>query len=109
MDIDEVDGSGEAGFDFDQVPLTASSADITQREPLMQLVIHTNEPALIGEWFHIKINLINKEDCDVSDVVLEASLQEANDPIIADTTRLVLDYKYVVFSRFFFVRRKHQV
>ena len=93
VDIDDVDGSGDSALDFDQIPLTASSADITQREPQMQLVIATNEPALIGEWFHINVSLVNKEVCDVTDVTLVASLEEANDPIIADTTRLVLDYK----------------
>ena len=93
VDIDDIDGAGDSALDFDQIPLTASSADITQREPQMQLVIATNEPALIGEWFHIRVSLINKEDCDVTDVTLVASLEEANDPIIADTTRLTLDYK----------------
>lgn len=96
VDIDDVDGSGEpssSALDFDLIPLTATSAEIRQREPQMQMKINTNEPALIGEWFHIRVQLINNELSNVMNVSLVASLEEANDPIIADTTRLTLDYK----------------
>ena len=95
VDLDDVDGSGEpsALLDFDQIPLTATSTEIKQREPQMQLTIKTKEPALIGEWFHIKVQLVNNELSNVKNVTLVASLEEANDPIIADTTRLTLDYK----------------
>ena len=95
VDLDDVDGSGEpsALLDFDQIPLTATSTEIRQREPQMQLTIKTKEPALIGEWFHIKVQLVNNELSNVKNVTLVASLEEANDPIIADTTRLTLDYK----------------
>ena len=96
VDIDDVDGSGEpssSALDFDLIPLTATSAEIRQREPQMQLKVNTNEPALIGEWFHIRVQLINNELSNVKNVSLVASLEEANDPIIADTTRLTLDYK----------------
>ena len=48
----------------------------------------------IGEWFKIHVNLHNRENVEVKDVSIVASLEEANAPIIADTTRLTLDYKY---------------
>ncbi len=50
-------------------------------------------PILVSEWFVVTAELTNNESLPVSDVVVSATLAEASDPIIADTTRLVLDYK----------------
>ena len=50
-------------------------------------------PILVSEWFVVTAELTNNEALPVSEVVVSASLAEAADPIIADTTRLVLDFK----------------
>jgi hypothetical protein len=89
---DAVDGCCH-NIDLDMVPISFSSVMIEQRVPKLELTVQTNGPALVGEWFHIHIKLTNNEEVAVSDVSAVASLEEANDPIIADTTRLTLDYK----------------
>ena len=50
-------------------------------------------PILIGEWFLVRVKLENGEPETLSDVKVVARLKDASDPIIADTTRLTLDYK----------------
>ena len=82
---------------MDDFPLSLACVNINQREPKVEMVVETNGPALIGEWFKIKVNLKNNEDSEVKKVSVVASLEEANDPIIADTTKLTLDYKYESF------------
>ena len=89
---EEVDGQSKS-IDLDTVPLSLSCTNIDQREPKVDLNVITNGPALIGEWFKIHVHLTNKENVEVKKVSIVASLEEANDPIIADTTRLTLDYK----------------
>ena len=75
------------------VPPSSSMVNIEQRDPKLDMKVQANGPALVGEWFHIKVKLANNESSEVRDVSLVASLEEANDPIIVDTTRLTLDYK----------------
>ena len=87
---DAVDGHS----DLDLIPLTASSVVIDQRKPQVAMSVSTDGPALIGEWFRIEVDLVNDEPVMVTDVLVVARLEEADDPIIADTTRLTLDYKY---------------
>ena len=90
-----------ADFDFvdGNIPLlngistTPSVVQIDQRVPKMEMKVLYNGPALVGEWFHIKVHLRNSETTDVSDVAVHALLEEADDLIIADTTRLTLDYR----------------
>ena len=87
---------------MDDFPLSLACVNINQREPKVEMVVETNGPALIGEWFKIKVNLKNNEDSEVKKVSVVASLEEANDPIIADTTKLTLDYKYESFVHAFY-------
>ena len=47
----------------------------------------------MNEWFVMTAELTNHESFPANDVIIEASLTEASDPIISDTTRLVLDFK----------------
>ena len=47
----------------------------------------------MNEWFLMTAELTNHESFPANDVIIEASLTEASDPIISDTTRLVLDFK----------------
>ena len=93
-ETDVVDGEGQTkAFDLDSVPLALSCVDINQRDPKMEMKVVTNDPALIGEWFKIYVTLCNNEKDRVEDVSVIASLEEASDPLISDTTRLTLDYK----------------
>ena len=57
------------------------------------MTVLTNAPVLVGEWFYIRLQLKNKESVEVSNVTAEASLVEAHDPLISDTTKLTLDYR----------------
>ena len=54
--------------------------------------LEAEAPVLIGEWFLIRVNLKNEEAEPLTDVTVVARLKDAADPIIADTTRLTLDY-----------------
>ena len=90
--VDGKEGQTKA-IDLDSVPLALSCVDINQRDPKMEMKVVTNDPALIGEWFKIYVNLCNNENDRVEDVSVIASLEEASDPLISDTTRLTLDYK----------------
>ena len=93
-ETDVVDGEGQTkAIDLDSVPLALSCVDINQRDPKMEMKVVTNDPALIGEWFKIYVTLCNNEKDRVEDVSVIASLEEASDPLISDTTRLTLDYK----------------
>ena len=92
--MDGKEGHQTKAIDLDSVPLALSCVDINQRDPKMEMKVVTNDPALIGEWFKIYVNLSNNEKDRVEDVSVIASLEEASDPLIADTTRLTLDYKY---------------
>ena len=85
LDTDSVDGQTLAIETF-------SCVKIEQREPQMKLEIEANGPSLVGEWFHIKVKLSNQELSQAQDLNLTAALEEADDLIIADTTRLTLDY-----------------
>ena len=92
-DVDGKEGHQTKAIDLDSVPLALSCVEINQRDPKMEMKVVTNDPALIGEWFKIYVNLSNNEKDRVEDVSVIASLEEASDPLIADTTRLTLDYK----------------
>jgi hypothetical protein len=50
-------------------------------------------PILVNEWFVMTAVLTNGEQVAARDVVVTASLTDAADPIISDTTRLVLDFR----------------
>jgi len=47
----------------------------------------------VNEWFVVTVHLDNKETCSANDVTVCATLTEATDLVVADTTRLTLDYK----------------
>ena len=53
----------------------------------MEMKIDINGPSLVGEWFQIKVKLQNNETAQAENVTLTATLEEADDLIIADTTR----------------------
>ena len=57
------------------------------------IVFFSTGPILVNEWFVVTVQLTNAEELPIRDIVVSASLTEASDPIISDTTRLVLDFK----------------
>ena len=70
----------------------SSAIKISQRDPLMTMKVVTKVPVLVGEWFIITIHLDNQEvEDDARHVEILASLVDAGDPIIADTTRISFD------------------
>ncbi len=80
--LDNVDGGEER-----------PSAEVLQREPLMTMRLEHPSPALVGEWFPVDVVLENleKEAGSVQDVEVTASLADAYDPLVADTTTLTFD------------------
>ena len=90
LDLDAVDGDFPR---LDQVTSSLSTVKIEQREPKMQMQVEVNGPSLVGEWFQIKVRLLNSENGDAKNVSIVATLEEADDLIIADTTRITLDYR----------------
>ena len=72
---------------LDKICSTLSSVKIEQRKPEMEMKIDINGPSLVGEWFQIKVKLLNNETAQAENVTLTATLEEADDLIIADTTR----------------------
>ena len=86
------DETDTGSVDLDNMCPTLSAVDIEQRQPRLKMTLETACPALVGEWFVIKIVLENGEDGDLKDVVVCAQLADASDPIIADTTKLTSDY-----------------
>ena len=72
---------------LDKISSTLSSVKIEQRKPEMEMKIDINGPSLVGEWFQIKVKLQNNETAQAENVTLTATLEEADDLIIADTTR----------------------
>ena len=75
--------------------LSFSLANIVQREPKLKMKLVGNGPILVGEWFPVHVDLNNQEGVvdSLTDVVVSARLIDAGNPLIADTTRLVMDYK----------------
>ena len=72
-----------------------STIDIDQREPKLTMKICAKGPILVGEWFVIDVELDNQEllEDKITDLVVSMKLIDAGDPLIADTTKLTLDYK----------------
>jgi len=79
-------------LDLDDIVQTLSAVNIEQRQPQLKMSLEADAPILIGEWFLIRVKLENGEPETLSDVKVVARLKDASDPIIADTTRLTLDY-----------------
>ena len=88
---DEVDSS----YKVSTLQQKFSQVDIEQRQPQMKMEICAQGPILVGEWFCINVMLDNKEDVEdgVQGVVVSVKLIDAGDPIIADTTKLSLNFK----------------
>ena len=72
-----------------------SSIDIDQRKPQLSMKICAKGPILVGEWFVICVELDNQEVLEdkLTELVVSMKLIDAGDPLIADTTKLTLDYK----------------
>jgi hypothetical protein len=88
VSLDETDG--EAPFESIS---TQSAVKVDQRDPLMSMVVESKEPMLVGEWFAINVALDNLEAGNCKDVVVSASLVDAQDPILSDTTKITFDRK----------------
>ena len=73
-----------------------ATIDIDQRQPQLQMNICAKGPILVGEWFVISVQLDNKEELDekLADLAVSMKLIDAGDPLIADTTKLTLNYKH---------------
>ena len=57
LDLDTVDGNFPSGLESKP---TLSSVKIEQREPKMEMKVEVDEPSLVGEWFQIKVKLVNQ-------------------------------------------------
>ena len=67
-----------------------TSVEVQQRVPLMTMTLLSADPVLIGEWFAITVVLDNGEtEDDAHEVEVRASLVDALDPLIADTTKIM--------------------
>ena len=91
LDSDEVDSHDENVV----IQKKSSLIYIEQRKPQVTMKICAAGPILVGEWFVINVKLDNQEDLvDVlKDVAVSIRLIDAGDPLIADTTKLTLNYK----------------
>lgn len=64
--------------DFDNVrPLAA--AEIVSRDSRLQLEISHDLPALLGEWYPIRMILVNKEDNRITGITAHVNLQMNGD------------------------------
>lgn len=64
--------------DFDNVrPLAA--AEIISRDSRLQLEISHDLPALLGEWYPIRMILVNKEDNRITGITAHVNLQMNGD------------------------------
>jgi hypothetical protein len=64
--------------DFDNVrPLAA--AEIVSRDSKLGVEISHDIPALLGEWYPIKIILENKENCKITSISSNINLQTSGD------------------------------
>ena len=64
--------------DFDNVrPLAA--AEIISRDSQLQLEISHDLPALLGEWYPIRMILVNKEDDRITGITAHVNLQMSGD------------------------------
>ena len=57
LDLDTVDGNFPSGLESKP---TLSTVKIEQREPKMEMKVEVDEPSLVGEWFQIKVKLVNQ-------------------------------------------------
>ena len=57
LDLDTVDGNLPSSLENKP---TLSSVKIEQREPKMEMKVEVDEPSLVGEWFQIKVKLVNQ-------------------------------------------------
>lgn len=53
-----------------------SSAMIVPRESKLNVSFDHRQPALVGEWYEVKVNLLNDELFDISNLKVEVSLEE---------------------------------
>ena len=72
-----------------------SSSDIWQpkcsiepQESGVDINIVQAPPALVGEWFRIRVDLENTEQTEASDLELSCYLRDRSDPLLTDTTTL---------------------
>ena len=72
-----------------------SSSDIWQpkcsiepQESGVDINIVQAPPALVGEWFRIRVDLENTEHKEASDLELSCYLRDRSDPLLTDTTTL---------------------
>jgi hypothetical protein len=64
--------------DFDNVrPL--ATAEIVARDSKLGLDLSHDMPALLGEWYPIKIILENKESCKITSISANINLQTSGD------------------------------
>ena len=92
LPIDEPDSSK----DTFSIQNKFSTIDIEQRQPKLNMQIFAKGPILVGEWFVITVQLDNKEVLEetLTDLAVSMKLIDAGDPLIADTTKLTLNYKH---------------
>ncbi|KAJ9597775.1 hypothetical protein L9F63_011383 [Diploptera punctata] len=78
--------------DFENVrPLSAT--EIVPRDSKLELVVAHDAPALLGEWYPIKIHLENKEEHSVTNILICVNLQTGGeDPSIEQATQLCADF-----------------
>jgi hypothetical protein len=76
--------------DFDNVrPL--ASAEIVSRDSKLEVEVSHDMPALLGEWYPIKIILENKEDYKITVVSADINLQTSgDDPNIEQASKFSL-------------------
>lgn len=83
--------------DFDNVrPLAA--AEIVSRDSRLQLEISHDLPALLGEWYPIRMILVNKEDNRITGITAHVNLQMTGDESsIEQATQLCADVTAELF------------
>ncbi len=69
-----------------------SSVEVSQRSPRLKMSLQSSPPLLVGEWFEVDVVLTNEEPTgEAKSVELKASLVDAFDLILADTTAMAFD------------------
>lgn len=76
---------------FDSIRVQSSTL-LVPRTSLLDLSIHHDAPALLGEWYKVQLAMLNNELCNASSLSVEVSLVPSNDdPHQELTTQLCKD------------------
>ena len=66
------------------------SCSVVPRPSLVKLQVVQAPPVLVGEWYPLSLLLTNTEEERTDHLEVAASLRDASDPLVADTTLLSL-------------------